>query len=739
MYIIVGLVVVFLVWALFGQKIVKGVKLIIGIGIFIFMIKLIVGYPVISVPAIIILAIVIWREFLKDKKAIKAWNKRSCSSISEYEIDDLLRPCVELVKQKDSNKDDYQFDLQNMPFGRLTSFLNYHGFGRDTEAYYFSAVCSKKDDELREYGMAIIREGVLLSTQKYDSSAENGLSCEDVIYPFSGLVEISKGKNQLTLKYVEKDKNAYQFVNIPTEKLTVETDSLVSLFQTAIDENIGEAVYKGKVITEEEMQEEADLAQEEFLKKEMTRDTQSIMDTVGVIGGAEPRQAMYGEVGNYFNGSRGSGYAAEYGNNTVDRLTGKKVVNAAQQLDDNNRQVKHGADRIVDGVNIQTKYYKTASESIGAAFEKKRAVYINKDGSMMQIEVPRDQYDKACQLMQKRIDSGQVPGANPGDDPRKYVRKGTFTYASAHNIAASGTIESLCVDFGTGIIASSIPAGISVVIVFSIAIWNGEKPAEAAKAGLVTGLKVFGKGALIYTLTMQLSRSKLAIPLSKTYFKSGEFKGVATIANPAFTISEKVASSLSTSTLAKSSFGKSIRLDKVTGRAVTSGTITAVVVFGPDICRAVCGRISTKQLFKNSAVGAAGIGGSILGQVLIPIPVVGAMAGGMVASFMAKSVLDAFVEDDAKQMFQILKEEFLDSVMEAALLKEEFEVVLNKTLLNGSLPKILQEMYMSKEYRKFARDAVMNVAVLNVMNNRVRIEDNMIIEGFSDYVISEVA
>ncbi|MEA4805801.1 hypothetical protein [Acetobacterium wieringae] len=159
MYIIVGLVAVFLVWALFGQKIVKGVKLIIGIGLFIFLIKLIVGYPVISVPAIIILAIVIWREFAKDKKAIKGWNKRICTSITEYEIDDLLRPCVEEIKQKDSNKADYQFDLQNMPFGRLTSFLNYHGFGRDTEAYYFSPVCSKIDDELREYGMAIIRQG----------------------------------------------------------------------------------------------------------------------------------------------------------------------------------------------------------------------------------------------------------------------------------------------------------------------------------------------------------------------------------------------------------------------------------------------------------------------------------------------------------------------------------------------------------------------------------------------------
>ena len=130
------------------------------------------------------------------------------------------------------------------------------------------------------------------------------------------------------------------------------------------------------------------------------------------------------------NGSRGHGYAAEYANNTVDRVLGRDVENAAQRLDEHGRQVKHGADRIVNGKEIQTKYYKTASETIGAVFERKEAIYIRNDGSnkMMQIEVPRDQYQDALKAMQKRIDSGQVPNVEPGETAKDYVRKGFFTY-----------------------------------------------------------------------------------------------------------------------------------------------------------------------------------------------------------------------------------------------------------------------------------------------------------------------
>ena len=731
-----GLIIAFLIWALFGDKIKNGIKIIIAIIIFIMLLGVIFSNPGIGIPMIAILAFIVWNELHKEKKAIKKWKQKACNPITEYEIDDLLGPCIQELKEKDSNKSDYKFNSENMPYGRLTAFLNYYGIERDTDAYYFSAICSKQEDELREYGIVIIRQGILFSRQIEDSSSENGIRCKDSFFKFSGLRKVIREENKLSLQYIAKDKDQYDYIHFPTNKLTMNVDSIVSLFQVAIDQNIAEAAYKGIIITENELQEKLDLAQEEFLKKRKVRDMQKGIDTSSIIAGSESRQAIYDEVGNYMNGKHGAGYAAEYGNNTVDRLLGKKVENVAQQLDENNRQAKFGADRNVKGINIQTKYCKTANESIGAAFENKKAVYLNSDGTMMQIEVPRDQYTKACEVMQKRIDSGQVPGVKPGEDARKFVRKGFFSYEASFNIASAGTIEGLTVDAINGVMTCSIPAGISVILVFSMAIWNGQKPVDAAKAGIITGVKVLGKGTLIFTLTEQFSRKDIAIPFTKVYSADGVSQGAKTMINPAFSLTEKLATSINTSSLAKTNLGKSMKLDTVSGKAITSNAIVAVAVFGPDICRAARGRISKQQLFKNSAVGACGIGGSLLGSALIPIPIVGAIAGGMVSSFIAKNVLDAFVEDDAKQMFQILKEEFLDLVMESNLLKDELDVVLNETLINKNLSKMLEDMYMSNEFRKFAREAIVRTAILNVLNKREVVKKQTILEGFTEYAVA---
>ncbi len=166
------------------------------------------------------------------------------------------------------------------------------------------------------------------------------------------------------------------------------------------------------------------------------------------------------------NGHQGHGYAAEYANNTVDRALGRRVDYSAQNLDAHGRQVKNGPDRTVNNVEIQTKYYQTAQDTINAVFENGEAKYIRTDGSgkMMQIEVPRNQYHQAVVEMQKRIDNGEVPNVSPGENARNYVRKGFFTYEQSYNIARAGTLESLTVDALTGAVCCIGAAGVTSAI-----------------------------------------------------------------------------------------------------------------------------------------------------------------------------------------------------------------------------------------------------------------------------------
>lgn len=85
---------------------------------------------------------------------------------------------------------------------------------------------------------------------------------------------------------------------------------------------------------------------------------------------------VYGEE--KFHASRGHGFAAERANTFYDRFKGHD----AQLIGDNN--IKDGADRIVDGINIQSKYCATGSECIRECFSDGKFRYMNSDGTPRQ-------------------------------------------------------------------------------------------------------------------------------------------------------------------------------------------------------------------------------------------------------------------------------------------------------------------------------------------------------------------
>lgn len=141
--------------------------------------------------------------------------------------------------------------------------------------------------------------------------------------------------------------------------------------------------------------------------------------------GAEAAGNVYGNISNAatnygidkFSTPRGHGFAAERANHLYDILHGKDSVIAG----DNN--AKNGADRIVDGVNIQSKYCKTGAKCIKECFENDRFRYFNADGSPMQIEVPLDKYDDAVKAMAERIKKVRCLALLTRPKPKKLCAK----------------------------------------------------------------------------------------------------------------------------------------------------------------------------------------------------------------------------------------------------------------------------------------------------------------------------
>lgn len=125
-----------------------------------------------------------------------------------------------------------------------------------------------------------------------------------------------------------------------------------------------------------------------FKRSNMQSNKEKDARTPGItFGNVSNASTAYGEE--KFHASRGHGFAAERANTLYDKYTGKKTSIIG---DDN---AKNGADRVVNGVQIQSKYCKTGGKCISECFENGRFRYINSNGTHMQIEVPSDKYEAA--------------------------------------------------------------------------------------------------------------------------------------------------------------------------------------------------------------------------------------------------------------------------------------------------------------------------------------------------------
>ena len=433
-----------------------------------------------------------------------------------------------------------------------------------------------------------------------------------------------------------------------------------------------------------------------------------------------------------FHGARGHGFAAESANDLYDGFAGKdsRIVGG-----DN---AKDGADRIVNGTNIQSKYCSSGSKCIRECFDGNRFRYLNPDGSPMQIEVPADKYDDALKAMQDRINKGQVPGGVK--DAREIVRKGNVTYEQAKNIAKAGTIESLTYDAASGIKIGAYSGGISAAITFAVSSWNGKSFDAALEDSIKTGLQVGGvawaSSILVGQMTKAGINSMLVAP-SETIVSMIGSRASANLVN-AFRSGSAIYGAA-----AMKSASKLLRGNVVTGIA------TVAIMSVGDVVNIFRGRISAAQLFKNVVNTSAGVAGGIGGWMggaaagaaigsVVPVfgtavggfvgGLIGSFAGGTAASKVSQAVTDEFIEDDSKAMFKILEKEFAAVAVDYLLNKKETEAVA-ATLQSKLDGATLKDMYSASNQQKFAR-ALIEQCAAPVARSRPKIH----LPATTDYV-----
>lgn len=386
----------------------------------------------------------------------------------------------------------------------------------------------------------------------------------------------------------------------------------------------------------------------------------------------------------------GHGEMAEEANNLIDRFLG---LDAEVVGRDN---AKNGADRIVEGVKIQTKYYNSARGTLESAFDAQTGQYRYVDkagGKAMQLEVPKDQYERVVEGFRKKIEQGKVPGVTNPADAESIVRRGHLTYDQAVNLTKPGTVESLAYDAATGVVTCACSFGISFVAATYNAYRKTGDLEKSVQAGIAAGVQVFGVSFVQHILVSQIARTGAAnLLMSPSQFlveKLG-YKATQTLVNGLRALSGK--SAISGAAASK-------QLAKIFRSNVITTAITLAVFSVPEAYNLANRRITGAQYARNmanltgSVLGGAGgmlaagaaaakvagaAGTAVAPGVGTAIGIAGGLVGGAAASVATNAVGEILYEGDAVVISRLFNayvacmatEYMLDEAEVAALTEE---------------------------------------------------------------------
>lgn len=386
---------------------------------------------------------------------------------------------------------------------------------------------------------------------------------------------------------------------------------------------------------------------------------QTIKASVAAGAAVESSQiSIFAEQKSSINTPAGHGEMAEEAITMLDKLHGldAKVIGR-----DN---AKNGADRQIGDIFIQTKYYNSARGSLEACFNPEAGQYrYMKDGKPMQLEVPKDQYQKVLDGFKKKIEKGKVPGVTDPNEASNIVRKGRLTYQQAVNLTKPGTIESLSYDALTGVVTCSSTLGITFVTTAFLTFRRTGDMKQAVQAGASAGIQVFGISFVQHMVVSQIARTgltnSLLVPSQYIVGKLGH-QASATIVNGIRTLSGKSAI-----------YGAAA--SKHLAKILRSNTLTSVLSFAvfsiPETYNLASRKISGAQYVKNMSVLAGsiagGAGGAIAagvatskittttGTAIAPgigtvVGLAGGFIGGAVGAKAVKFAGDILREDDAE-------------------------------------------------------------------------------------------
>ena len=443
--------------------------------------------------------------------------------------------------------------------------------------------------------------------------------------------------------------------------------------------------------------------------------------------------AMYGAD----TSGSGHGIFAEEAGAILDKINMERVEVVGRD------NAKSGPDKVVNGSPVQCKYCNSASNSLVGCFRKNASGvmeyrYIDMSGKPMMVEVPKDQYDKAIELMKNRINKGQVPGITDSDAAYTIVKKGKLTHAQAKNLAKAGTIESLTYDAATGVIDCSFTFGLSALTTFAFSLLKTNDPKQAAKDAATTGLQTFGLSLGTQVLSTQIARTgmqKSLIPISDFVVDKVGIKATENLFNAMRKLAGKKPIY---GAAAQKSMAKALRVN------IISQAITLIVFTIPDTVKLVRQQMSGMEYIKNisslfaSLIGAkagALLGAAALGSLAFKedddendnntlgklIVTAAGAAGGAALGFGAQMAFKLFREEDAIRLSRMFDASVINTCIDYMFNESEIEQFMDFLFKDNESAEALEhakKILFSSEEQYSLLHGAMDVAAMKVAKTR---------------------
>lgn len=306
----------------------------------------------------------------------------------------------------------------------------------------------------------------------------------------------------------------------------------------------------------------------------------------------------------WHNANGGHGFTAEDANALEDYLRGYKVEKTG--IDNS----LHGPDRISNGILIQSKYYNSAYKSVNSAFQSPDGTYLY-PGQVL--EVAKDQYDIAVQIMAEKIRQGKVPGVNNPAEAVSLIKKGYVTYEQAVKITKAGNWESLKFDIKNQVVTCTCVGGLSFVVSFAMALSKGTTPKDAFLSATKTCACTVASTMVTGVVTQQILRTsagRSVMAATQVMAKKGINSAMKT------SLGKKVVEKTVSAIGKKSIQGVAARnvLVRTMSSNVATAIVTGVVTSIPDTVNVVRGKITPKEYGKKLVTNGASIGGGCIGS-----------------------------------------------------------------------------------------------------------------------------